>query len=71
MFGFKSHEKRKNITYYVLDSYKVHKNVTGVFFFVASTICSTKQISKSFPNLFSHIYSQIEKLNCQILNKLQ
>ena len=49
--------KTKRIMYWIP---KIHKNVTGVFFFVASKICSTKQISKSTPNVFKLIYSQIE-----------
>ena len=42
---------------------KMHKNPTGKGFDIVSKICSKKQISKSFSNVFKLVNSQIENFH--------
>ena len=60
-FCFKVTEKKTQPIMYWTP--KMHKNLTGARFIIASKICSTKQISKSVSNIFKLIYSQIEDVH--------
>ena len=42
---------------------KMDKNPTGAHFIIASKICTTKQITKSFSNVFKLVYSQVENFH--------
>ena len=42
---------------------KLHKNLVGARFIIASKICSTKQVSKSVSNVFKLIFSQVENFH--------
>ena len=66
----KSQKKKETqpIMYLIPKKYKIQ---TGAHFFIASKICSTKQVSKSISHVFKLEYSKIENSDkSEILIKL-
>ena len=69
MIGFTLTEKEKtlHIIYWIQ---KIHKNLVGFYFIIASKLYSTKKILRSVSHIFKLIYSQTETFHKDSFVKL-